>query len=529
MTIEHLSNASTEEVPQHRPLENSQVENRAGGFVYEVDKWVQLERFLVLGTEGSTYYASEREQTFEGVQCLDACINEDGVAVVRLAMEVSDSGRAIKNDPAIFALARVLAKGEANERRAAAAAVPSICRTGTHIFTFVKFTKQMRGTGRLFRRAISAWYEQRGREGKLEYQMVKYRNRHGFTHADLLRLAHTNLGNDASVRALAGVKGKGAAKGDPESLTEAYLGVGDVPVHLRPAYLENHPDLPREALPTEWLQDPKVWGQMLDNRMPMGALIRNLGVMTANETLTPMGERVEAVCQQIVDEEAIKRARVHPIQILAALSTYRQGHGARGKLNWAPISVISDALDSAFYLAFQNVEPTNKRTLLALDVSGSMGWGQVGGVPGLTPAIGSAAMALVTARTEPAHQLMAFSTEPVLFDISSKASLGQLVGDLAQMPMGGTDCAIPMQVALNAKIEVDQFVIYTDNETWAGVEHPKRALDKYREKLGIDAKLAVVAMTSTGYSIADPNDPGMMDFVGFDTATPNAISEFARL
>ena len=34
-------------------------------------------------------------------------------------------------------------------------------------------------------------------------------------------------------------------------------------------------------------------------------------------------------------------------------------------------------------------------------------------------------------------------------------------------------------------------------------------------------------MTSNGFSIADPNDAGMLDVVGFDTATPQVISGFA--
>ena len=58
--------------------------------------------------------------------------------------------------------------------------------------------------------------------------------------------------------------------------------------------------------------------------------------------------------------------------------------------------------------------------------------------------------------------------------------------------------------------------------------HPYQALQRYRERSGIDARLIVVGMTSTGFSIADPDDPGMLDVVGFDAAVPNLISEFAR-
>jgi len=44
--------------------------------------------------------------------------------------------------------------------------------------------------------------------------------------------------------------------------------------------------------------------------------------------------------------------------------------------------------------------------------------------------------------------------------------------------------------------------------------------------MGIAAKLIVVAMTSNGFTIADPDDAGMLDVVGFDTATPQVISDF---
>ena len=81
--------------------------------------------------------------------------------------------------------------------------------------------------------------------------------------------------------------------------------------------------------------------------------------------------------------------------------------------------------------------------------------------------------------------------------------------------------------ALKAKIPVDVFCILTDSETWAGKVHPKEALNQYREWTGIQAKLIVVGMVSNGFSIADPNDGGMLDVVGFDTAVPQIMADFA--
>ena len=96
------------------------------------------------------------------------------------------------------------------------------------------------------------------------------------------------------------------------------------------------------------------------------------------------------------------------------------------------------------------------------------------------------------------------------------------------MPMSGTDCALPMVWASEQGAEVDTFVVYTDNETWAGDVHPHQALAEYRRRSGIDARLVVVGMTATGFSIADPSDAGMLDVVGFDGAVPSLVTEFAR-
>ena len=75
---------------------------------------------------------------------------------------------------------------------------------------------------------------------------------------------------------------------------------------------------------------------------------------------------------------------------------------------------------------------------------------------------------------------------------------------------------------------MDVFLILTDSETWAGDIHPVQALAEYRRASGIDPRLVTVGLVSNGFSIADPNDPGQLDVVGFDTATPQLISDFAR-
>jgi 60 kDa SS-A/Ro ribonucleoprotein len=40
--------------------------------------------------------------------------------------------------------------------------------------------------------------------------------------------------------------------------------------------------------------------------------------------------------------------------------------------------------------------------------------------------------------------------------------------------------------------------------------------------------LTPLAVSPNGFSNADPSDPGMLDVVGFDTATPQLVSDLAR-
>jgi 60 kDa SS-A/Ro ribonucleoprotein len=203
---------------------------------------------------------------------------------------------------------------------------------------------------------------------------------------------------------------------------------------------------------------------------------------------------------------------------------------------------IVSALNRAFYDAFGNVEPTGKRIMLALDVSGSMG-AAIAGL-NVTCREASAAMAMVTMQADPQSMVYGFTSgqqyrvsvwgstgngnDFTPLDISPDRRLDDIVRYTAGLDFGGTDCALPMLHAAKQGMEIDAFVIYTDNETWAGGIHPFQALRKYRQHTGIPAKLVVVGMTSTRFTIADPADGGSLDVVGFDTAAPGVISDFVR-
>jgi 60 kDa SS-A/Ro ribonucleoprotein len=531
--MDYRRHFSTTKTPQSKPIPgSSQVANSAGGYAWAVDDWVRLERFLVLGTEGGTYYINEGDLTTQNAQAVLRCIQADGERVVKTIVEISFGGRAAKNDPALFALAMAAKLGNTLEtRRAAFAALPKVARIGTHLFHFAHYMEGFGGWGRGTKRAFADWYNAKSAQ-KLAYQLVKYQQRDGWSHRDLLRLAKpapASNAHDALYRYV--------TKGDriPEGLIAGVEAAKKADVKTLVGLIREF-GLPRECIPTEHLNDAKIWEALLEN-MPMTAMIRNLGKMSAVGLLKPMSSATKTVCERLADGDRLRKTRVHPIQILAALKTYERGAGFKGNLSWAPVAKIVDSLDGAFYKTFQSVEPAGKRTLLALDVSGSMG-SPVSALPIMSCREASAAMALVTAATEEMHQFVAFTSSSGSWSrydsalkelsISPRQRLDDVVSAISGLPFGGTDCSLPMVWATQNKVEVDTFVIYTDNETWEGKVHPAQALNFYRQKMGIPAKLVVVAMEADPFSIADPNDAGMLDVVGFDTNTPLVLNDFSR-
>jgi 60 kDa SS-A/Ro ribonucleoprotein len=539
---------------QRAPIPGSgQVPNSAGGFAWAVDDWTRLRSFLILGSEGGSYYAGEWTLTRENAEAVERCLAADGLRTVAEIVRTSDEGRAPKNDPATFALAMAAGVDDEATRKAALDALPQVCRTGTHLFQFATYVEGFRGWGRSLRRAVGRWYTAQSPEA-VAYQAVKYRQREGVSHRDLLRLAHpaerVSAGNPTvevssrHARLFEWIVRGGEADGLPR-VVEGYVRAQTAQSPAETAELVREYGLPREAVQSEHLTSTEVWEALLAD-MPMTAMIRNLATMTRVGVVAPGSEGTGKVVAQLGDGERIRRARVHPIALLAALRTYAAGRGARGRNTWSPVREVVDALDAAFYTAFDNVESTGRRLLLALDVSGSMTYGAVAGVPGLSPRDASAALALVTAATEPRYEVVGFFAGKGGFTkrgrtvrtgytdgltplaLSPRQRLDDVVKTVSDLPFGGTDCALPMLYAQAVDREVDTFVIYTDSETWAGHVHPAQALRDYRQASGIDARLVVVGMVSNGFSIADPADPGMLDVVGFDTATPQLVSDFAR-
>ncbi|XP_046843847.1 60 kDa SS-A/Ro ribonucleoprotein-like isoform X2 [Xenia sp. Carnegie-2017] len=533
-------------------FDKSSIQSSAGGFGWKVGDMDRFRRFLVLGSDKGTFYICERTLDSENEQVVLNLLKAGrGVEVVNEIEKYSIEGRTVRQQTIVFALAVCARKGDLATKRQAYKALPKVCRIPTHLFMFIEFCKLFskpgKGWGRAHRNAIKRWYKEKEPK-KLAMDITKYQKRKGWSHRDVARLMHfKSEGTDVSDELFVIMKyvvcgwKKLFEYFFPEDRTVLHRSIGvngsamleffraveDIKTaqeEARVIELINQYNLVREHIPTHWLNSKEVW-RALAQKMPMTAMLRNLGKMTIVELLDEQ-LALSLVCEKLLNQEKLKRARIHPFNVLVALNTYLDGHSERGKLTWNPNEAIVNALEEAFYLSFKSIQPTNKRYMLALDVSGSMSYSGCAGTPCLTPRVAAAAMSMVTARTESKHLFVAFSHEIVPLMISSDMTFNEVLELMELIPNGGTDCAQPMLYAIKNNLEVDVFIVYTDSETKAGYIHPSKALKRYREHTGIQAKLIVVAMTSNGFTIADPNDSGMLDIVGFDSAALHVMREF---
>lgn len=511
----HVSPKAT---PPTEPIPGREAEmeqNRAGGYAFSLDDWTRLTRFLILGSEGGTYYATEREVTIDNAAVVRRCMAEDGARTVRSIVEISKAGRAPKNDPAILALAMCAKLGDEKTRRAAYDALPEVCHIGTHLFAFAEAMQAFGGWSRGARRAVGSWYSRED----AAYQLVKYRQRNGWTHRDLLRLSHP-----APAPLLAWAAGKSAADGLPR-IIEGFERAQTAEKPSDTVALIRDYGLPRECVRTEHSGDPAVLEALLDG-MPITAMVRNLGNLSKAGVLAPMSAAAKLVISRLQDEDRLRKARIHPMAILLAMRTYASGHSLRGNGEWSPVQQVVDALDEAFYATIGYLKPTGKRHLLAIDISGSMQNGSVAGTP-MAPFEAAGAMALITAKSEPEHYVLGVHTWPVDLRISPRQRLDSVVKDLRQHAGGGTDLTIPYTWATAQKMPFDAVLTYTDGETWdGGYHHPAQALTAYRKALGIQTRGVNLAFTATGTSVADPKDPLCLQCVGLDAAMPEVVRGF---
>lgn len=514
---------------------------RQGGVGYVAHPLIQLERFLILGTTSGTLYQSQEDITKQNLDNIRACIKDYPKESVDMIVRIGRSNRAIKHDPCLVAYAMACSEfsnltDELTVATYALTFFTDVVRIPTHLFNFLTYVKNYRGTGPSLRKAINRFYDRNGMA--LARMVTKYQGRNGWTHDDVFRVTHP-IPQTRDQQTIFHYVTHDSILADGGSVSE-YLEAAERCLHSEDVNevvsLIDQYNLPLEVVPTRFKNAPEVFAATIGH-IGGTAVIRGLRSMANSGWLVEDSEAEKSVIERLLDSQNMAQNRVHPAQFFMAkkanivedeeddedfyYSSYRQRYVEPKSI--LP-SAVDAALDQAFLDAFHHVEPSNKRILVGIDVSGSMTH-LVSGVKNVSCREAAALMALVISRTEPNSQVMAFSSGFIPFPIGPEDTVTTIMSRMDRMPFDNTDVSRPIKWAMEKDLEFDAFVVITDNET--GFENPSKVLQTYRDKTeNQGVKLVTMCMIANDRTVADPNDVDMLDVVGFDTASPKILSTF---
>lgn len=495
------------------------VQNNAGGYGFTISDQERLERFLLIGSEGGTYYVNEQKLTEDNAKKVIEMIKNNGINVVNTVVDVLINNRAPKADPSLFVLALAATYGDQDTKNAVYRAVPTVMRTSTQMFLFIANIQNLRGWSRGLRKAIGRFYTEKTAD-QLAYQLVKYRNRAGFTHQDVVRLSHPSTKDESKNELLAYAAGRLTEDKVKNQLVFTF-GEAQVTKGKELVELIKNSKLTWEMVPTEQLNDKEVLKALLPN-MPLVALIRNLNRFSYNGLTDGNTETTKLIVSKLTNAELVKKTGIHPVNVVNSMLTYSSGRGVKGDKSWTPNQNIVDALHTTFELALKAIIPTNKRILIGVDISGSMS-ASVQGMQ-MTAAQIANVLAVTILKSELNAELVWFDTSLQNPTIGRRTSIDEVI---RKSPTGGgTDCAVPLVYAANKLESYDAILILTDNETWAGPRHGIEVLKSYRKNVNQDVKVIEIALTATGHSTMPSDDKNILRVAGFDASVVEVINKY---
>ncbi len=523
--------------------------NYGGGYSLKMSPQDVLERFLILGVEGSFYYVGKNELLENNTKNIISLVNTNPQDVYNATRDISINKRAISNDPAIYVTALLCAHPKQEIRQLGYSLVPQVCRTGTHVFHFCEMITKMRGWSRGLRNAVNSFYTTKNWD-QLVYQVLKYRQRDGWSVKDVFRCTHPDFGRDKLKNSLAhyivnsdrdetafgklndyclfGEEAKGSKQIvvflDISKWKESEKSKKQMKDLIKYILFA---DLTQEFIPTWYKNEPEVQEALLQ-KMPLMATIRNLGAYSASGLLGPFNSNAsKLIVDRITNFDILSKAGVHPLQVMTASKIYNNGRGLKGSLTWNPNSQISSALETCFNLSFKSAPVVGKNFMISVDVSGSMS-SNFQEYP-FTYCEVAACIALAMVKREPSTYVVGFNNQLHDLNFTEKDTLESAVRKASKYCGYTTDAGKPIEKAIKDKLPVDVFLHITDSDFNAG-KHPLTLVEEFRKKMNRPkTRLMSVGLVPSHYGtvgFASELDKYSMDIKGFDTSIPQIIHSF---
>lgn len=414
--------------------------NEAGGRAYKLSPKAALAQYAITGCLNGTFYADAETQL---AKVIELCSEVDAEFIARLAIYARLRGH-MKDMPAL--LCAVLAVKDVEMLKAA---FPHVIDNAKMLRNFVQIVRSgavgRKSLGTAPKRLINEWLAARSDEAIFRDSVGQSPSL-----ADVVKMIHPKpktesraalygyfIGRDFNAAALPALVRQFEAFKAGESLE-----VPKVPFQMLTSLSLATKDWTEIARNAAW--------QM--TRMNLNTFARH-GVFA--EPGLP-----ELIANRLRDEEAIKKARVFPYQLMAAFTNADQRVPAQ----------VRDALQDAMEIAIANVPQFEGKVYVFPDVSGSMHSPVTGHRKGATSMVRcidvAALVAAAIVRRNPYAEVIPFSDDVVECSLNARDTVMTNAEKLASLPSGGTNCSAPLRELNRRKAAGDLVIYVSDSESW---------------------------------------------------------------
>ena len=414
--------------------------NAAGGQAYAFTPKHTLAQYASTGCLNATFYANAEEQL---AKVIELCQTLDPKFIAQTAIFARQRGQ-MKDMPAL--LCAVLA---VRDVKLLEAIFPRVIDNGKMLRTFVQILRSgvvgRKSLGSAPKRLIREWFAARNDE----------------------EIFKASIGNDPSFADIVKMIHPTPKTKSREALFGYFIG-RDINADALPQLVKSYerfkngdraemPNVPFQML-TSLELSKNEWAQIA-RTAPWQMTRMNLNTFVRHDVFAQAGME-EIIADRLSDEQAIKKARVFPYQLMTAYTNADQK---------VP-GVVRNALQDAMEIAIGNVPSIKGKVFVCPDVSGSMQSPVTGYRKSATSKVRcidvAALVAAAILRKNPNAEVIPFSDEVVKASLNPRDSVMTNAQKLANLPSGGTNCSAPL-AALNKRKAIGDLVIYvSDNESW---------------------------------------------------------------
>ncbi|MCB9879454.1 MAG: RNA-binding protein [Planctomycetes bacterium] len=422
--------------------------NEAGAPAYALSSEQALAQYAVTGCLNGTFYASAQDQLDKVLALAGAC---DAEFVAKAAVYARRQGL-MKDMPALLCAVLAVRDGALLQR-----VFPQVIDSGKMLRNFVQIVRSgavgRKSLGTLPRRLVREWLQGRSLD-QLFYASLG----NSPSLRDVVRMVHPKPDGPARANFYAWLLGKPF---DLELLPEA--------ARQLEQYRRGEAELPDvdfrfvSALPLtndDW-RTLAVRCNWTTLRMNLNTFVRH-GVFDCFETSLRLAAR-------LADPALIAKAKVFPYQIMTTMQN----------LDPKAPRVLCDALDQAMEIATQNVPALPGRTVLAIDVSGSMHSAVTGHRKGSTSKTtcldAAATLAASVLRRNPDATVIPFHDHTLDVRLDAREPITRIAERLRKLPSGGTNCSSVLARLNRERANADTVIYFSDNESWVDARPAARS------------------------------------------------------